>query len=66
MVPRSHCPPLREQFWLNQNPQPEEEWEAACVLSTVLVGRVLLKLWATLVTGVQLPGTFLLFDSSVC
>ena len=46
--------------------RPEEECEAACVLSAVLMGRVLLKLRATPVTGAQLPGTFLLFDSSVC
>ncbi|XP_045626791.1 NAD-dependent protein deacetylase sirtuin-3, mitochondrial isoform X5 [Ursus americanus] len=46
--------------------RPEEECEAASVLSAMLMGRVLLKLRATPVTGAQLPGTFLLFDSSVC
>lgn len=66
MVPRSPCPPLSKESWLNQNLRPKEEGEASRVLSSVPVGHVMLRLWATPVAGAKLPGAFLWFDSSVC
>lgn len=66
MVPRSPCPPLSKESWLNQNLLPKEEGEADWVLSSVPVGHVVLRLWDTPVAGAKLSSAFLWFDSSVC
>lgn len=55
MVPRSPCPPLSKESWLNQNLLPKEEGEADRVLSSVPVGHVVLGLWATPVAGASCP-----------